>query len=112
MGEGVGTRLDMGVGEEREGGWGRVGVRQGTGDEERFGNQDTDGSRSMRHFFAPMRRCGAAARSMLEQAAAASWGVPLGEVEAVNHELIHPPTNPRIRYSHPPPPAPPPPPPP
>src|SRR5260370_10170624 len=98
MGEGVGTRLDMGVGEEREGGWGRVGVRQGTGDEQRFGNQDTDGSRSMRHFFAPMRRCGAGARNMLEQAAAASWGVPLGEVEAVNHEVIHRPTKRRIGY--------------
>jgi isoquinoline 1-oxidoreductase beta subunit len=42
----------------------------------RFGNQDTDGSRSMRHWYEPMRRCGAAARTMLEQAAAAQWQVP------------------------------------
>jgi isoquinoline 1-oxidoreductase beta subunit len=98
MGQGVRTSLPMVLADELEADWRRVRVRQATGDEERFGNQDTDGSRSMRHFFAPMRRCGAAARNMLEQAAAASWGVPLGEVEAVNHEVIHRPTNRRIGY--------------
>jgi len=98
MGQGVRTSLPMVLADELEADWRRVRVRQATGDEERFGNQDTDGSRSMRHFFAPMRRCGAAARNMLEQAAAASWGVPLGEVEAVNHEVIHRPTKRRIGY--------------
>ncbi|OLC65742.1 MAG: twin-arginine translocation pathway signal protein [Betaproteobacteria bacterium 13_1_40CM_4_64_4] len=98
MGQGVRTSLPMVLADELEADWRRVRVRQATGDEERFGNQDTDGSRSMRHFFAPMRRCGAAARNMLERAAAASWGVPLGEVEAVNHEVIHRPTNRRIGY--------------
>ncbi len=98
MGQGVRTSLPMVLADELEADWRRVRVRQATGDEERFGNQDTDGSRSMRHFFAPMRRCGAAARNMLEQAAAASWGVPLGEVEAVNHEVVHRPTNRRIGY--------------
>jgi isoquinoline 1-oxidoreductase subunit beta len=98
MGQGVRTSLPMVLADELEADWRRVRVRQATGDEERFGNQDTDGSRSMRHFFAPMRRCGAAARNMLEQAAAASWGVPLGEVEAVNHEVMHRPTNRRIGY--------------
>jgi len=98
MGQGVRTSLPMVLADELEADCRRVRVRQATGDEERFGNQDTDGSRSMRHFFAPMRRCGAAARNMLEQAAAASWGVPLGEVEAVNHEVVHRPTNRRIGY--------------
>ena len=98
MGQGVRTSLPMVLADELEADWRRVRVRQATGDEERFGNQDTDGSRSMRHFFAPMRRCGAAARNMLEQAAAASWGVPLGEVEAINHEVVHRPTNRRIGY--------------
>src|SRR5438105_11586476 len=98
MGQGVRTSLPMVLADELEADWQRVRVHQAPGDEERFGNQDTDGSRSMRHFFAPMRRCGAAARNMLEQAAAASWGVPLGEVEAVNHEVVHRPTNRRIGY--------------
>ena len=55
---------------------------QAPGDEPRYGNQDTDGSRSVRHFIQPMRQCGAAMRQMLEQAAAKQWGVPVGEVAA------------------------------
>ena len=72
--------MPMIVADELEADWKRVRVVQATGDEKRFGNQDTDGSRSTRHFFEPMRRCGAAARTMLEAAAAARWGVPVDEV--------------------------------
>src|SRR5580765_1134010 len=89
MGQGVRTGMPMIVADELEADWKRVRVVQATGDEKRFGNQDTDGSRSTRHFFGPMRRCGAAARTMLEGAAAARWGVPVGEVAAVNHEVVH-----------------------
>jgi isoquinoline 1-oxidoreductase beta subunit len=71
---------------------------QAPGDEARYGNQDTDGSRSTRHFFDPMRRCGAAARQMLEAAAAAQWKVPIGEVEAKNHEVVHRPTGRKLGY--------------
>ena len=77
MGQGVRTGMPMIVADELEADWKRVRVVQATGDEKRFGNQDTDGSRSTRHFFEPMRRCGAAARTMLEAAAAARWGVPV-----------------------------------
>ena len=89
MGQGVRTSLPMVVADELEADWRRVRVRQAPGDEARFGSQDTDTSRSLRHFFEPMRRCGAAARMMLEGAAAVRWGVPVGEVEAVNHEVVH-----------------------
>jgi isoquinoline 1-oxidoreductase beta subunit len=89
MGQGVRTGMPMIVADELEADWKRVRVVQATGDEKRFGNQDTDGSRSTRHFFEPMRRCGAAARTMLEAAAAAKWGVPVGEVHARNHEVVH-----------------------
>ena len=98
MGQGVRTGMPMIVADELEADWKRVRVVQATGDEKRFGNQDTDGSRSTRHFFEPMRRCGAAARTMLEQAAAARWGVPVGEVEAVNHEVVHAKTGRRAGY--------------
>ena len=77
------------VADELEADWKRVRVVQAPGDEERYGNQDTDGSRSTRHFFDPMRRCGAAARAMLEAAAAAQWKVPVSEVQAKNHEVVH-----------------------
>ncbi|TMH59787.1 MAG: xanthine dehydrogenase family protein molybdopterin-binding subunit [Betaproteobacteria bacterium] len=98
MGQGVRTGMPMIVADELEADWKRVRVVQAPGDEERFRNQDTDGSRSTRHFFEPMRRCGAAARQMLEAAAAAGWKVPVEEVEAKNHEVTHRPTGRRIGY--------------
>ena len=76
------TSLPMVVADEMGADWARVHIVQAPGDEPKYGNQDTDGSRSMRHFIQPMRQCGAAMRQMLEPAAASAWGVPLGEVEA------------------------------
>ena len=98
MGQGVRTGMPMIVADELEADWTRVRVVQAPGDEARYGNQDTDGSRSTRHFFMPMRRCGAAARQMLEAAAAASWQVPIGEVQATNHEVVHTATGRRLGY--------------
>ncbi|CAM5390640.1 Nicotinate dehydrogenase subunit B OS=Afipia felis OX=1035 GN=nicB_1 PE=4 SV=1 [Afipia felis] len=89
MGTGVRTSLPLIVAEEMEADWSRVKVRQAHGDETKFGNQDTDGSRSTRHYLIPMRQIGAAARGMLENAAAKRWGVPVGEVKAQNHEVVH-----------------------
>jgi len=98
MGQGVRTGMPLIVAEELEADWKRVRVVQAPGDEKRYGNQDTDGSRSTRHFLTPMRRCGAAARTMLEAAAAAQWKVPVTEVEARNHEVVHKPTGRRLGY--------------
>ena len=92
MGQGVRTSLAMVVADELEADWSRVKVIQAPGDEARYGNQDTDGSRSMRHWFEPMRRCGAAARQMLEQAAANQWKVPLGECRAEQNKVLHAPS--------------------
>jgi isoquinoline 1-oxidoreductase beta subunit len=89
MGTGVRTSLPMIVAEEMEADWSRVRVQQAPGDEVRYGNQDTDGSRSTRHYLMPMRQIGASARTMLEQAAAKRWGVPATEVKAANHEVVH-----------------------
>lgn len=92
MGQGVRTSLPMVVADELEADWERVKVVQAPGDEKRYGNQDTDGSRSVRHFFMPMRNVGAAARMMLEAAAAAHWGVSVDEVFAENHQIKHRPS--------------------
>jgi isoquinoline 1-oxidoreductase beta subunit len=89
MGQGVRTGIPMILADELGADWAKVKVVQAPGDEERFGNQDTDGSRSTRHFMQPMRECGAAARMMLEAAAAKRWGVPAGEVETGVHEVLH-----------------------
>jgi isoquinoline 1-oxidoreductase subunit beta len=98
MGQGVRTGMPMIVADELEADWKRVKIAQAPGDEKKFGNQDTDGSRSTRHFFDPMRRCGAAARMMLEAAAADRWKVDASEVEAKNHEVIHKPTGRKLGY--------------
>ena len=89
MGTGVRTSLPLVVAEELEANWSRVRVQQAHGDEVKYGNQDTDGSRSTRHYLMPMRQIGACARTMLESAAAKRWGVPATEVKAVNHEVVH-----------------------
>lgn len=89
MGQGVRTSVAMIVADELEADWSRVAVAQAPGDQEAFGNQNTDGSRSIRHSFAPLRRVGAAARQMLEAAAAGAWNVPVSEVVARDHELLH-----------------------
>jgi isoquinoline 1-oxidoreductase subunit beta len=83
------TSLPMIVADEMDADWKRVHIVQSPGDEETYGNQDTDGSRSVRHFIQPMRQIGASVRKMLEQAAAKQWNVDPGEVTAQLHELVH-----------------------
>ena len=89
MGTGVRTSLPMIVADEMEADWARVHVQQAPGNEEKYGNQDTDGSRSTRHYLIPMRQMGASVRMMLEAAAAKRWNVPVSEVKATNHEVVH-----------------------
>jgi len=98
MGTGVRTSLPLIVAEEMEADWSRVKVKQADGDEVKYGNQDTDGSRSTRHYLIPMREIGASARTMLEAAAAKRWGVPVTEVKAVNHEVVHAASNRRVGF--------------
>ncbi|HYD15854.1 MAG TPA: molybdopterin cofactor-binding domain-containing protein [Hyphomicrobium sp.] len=88
MGTGIRTSLPMVVADEMEADWTRVSVVQAPGDEPLYGNQDTDGSRSMRHFIQPMRECGAAMRQMLETAAAAKWGVEPSLCRAKAHHVV------------------------
>jgi isoquinoline 1-oxidoreductase subunit beta len=89
MGTGIRTSLPMVVADELEADWSKVRIVQAPGDETKYGNQDTDGSRSTRHFIQPMRACGATMRRMLEMAAAAEWKVPLDKVEAKNSQVVH-----------------------
>ena len=98
MGQGVRTSVAMVVADELEADWSKVRVAQAPGDEARYGNQDTDGSRSLRHFFLPLRRVGAAARTMLEEAAAREWGVPVSEVKAADHAVVHAATKRTLGY--------------
>ena len=74
--------------DELEADWNRVKVVQAQGDP-KYGDQNTDGSRSTWQFFGPMRVAGATARQMLETAAAQTWNVPVGECQAQNSFVAH-----------------------
>lgn len=89
MGTGIRTNLPLVLADELEADWTRVQLVQAVGDEKKYGNQNTDGSFSVRMFFEPMRKAGASARMMLEQAAANEWGVPVNECKASSHEVVH-----------------------
>lgn len=98
MGQGVRTGLPLVIADEMEADWSRVRIVQAPGNQQKYGNQNTDGSRSTRHFFMPMRRVGAAARGMLEAAAAEHWKVPASEVSARNHQVVHAKTGRHLGY--------------
>ncbi len=98
MGTGSRTSLPMVVADEMEADWSKVKIAQAPGNEPRYGNQDTDGSRSVRHFIQPMRACGAATKQMLEHAAALTWGVSDTECKAQLHKVYHVPTGRSLGY--------------
>ena len=98
MGTGSRTTLPMAIADELEADWSRVRVAQSPGDEQKYGNQNTDASRSLRHFIQPMRECGAAMRAMLEAAAADRWGVDASAVQAENHEVVHKPSGRKLGF--------------
>ncbi|MGY0642988.1 MAG: molybdopterin cofactor-binding domain-containing protein [Paraglaciecola chathamensis] len=91
MGQGVRTGIPQIVAEELCADWTKVNVVQGLGDEA-YGSQNTDGSRSIRRFYTTMREMGATARTMLEQAAAQKWNVPVSDVFADNGMIVHKPS--------------------
>src|SRR5215467_1083459 len=84
MGSGSRTALPLIVADELEAVWKLVKIVQATGDE-KYGDQDTDGSHSVRSFFDPLREAGATARTMLVRAAAQKWGVPESQCAARSH---------------------------
>jgi len=84
-------------GTEMEADWSRVKVEQATGDA-KYGNQNTDGSWSVRGFMQRMREAGATVRLMLEQSAAQQWGVDVTECKAKLHTVVHQPSGRVLDY--------------
>lgn len=97
MGTGIRTSLPLILADELEADWSRVRIEQAPGDK-KYGDQDTDGSHSVRDFYMPMREAGATARLMLVRAAASTWGVPESECEGRLHEVAHPATGRKLGY--------------
>jgi isoquinoline 1-oxidoreductase subunit beta len=97
MGTGIRTSLPLVAADELDADWGRVKIEQGTGDA-KYGDQNTDGSRSIRDFYQAFRVAGASARTMLVTAAAAQWNVPAAQCTTANHEVVHQASGRRIGY--------------
>ena len=77
--------------------WSRVVVEQATGDA-KYGDQNTDGSHSVRDFMQRMREAGATVRRMFEQTAAQQWGVDVAECRAELHTVVHGPSGRVLDY--------------
>ena len=97
MGSGDRTGLPMIVADELDADWQRVKVVQATGNE-KFGDQDTDGSHSVRSFWDTLRESGASGRLMLVRAAAQTWGVPESECTTELHCVVHKASGKKLGY--------------
>jgi isoquinoline 1-oxidoreductase beta subunit len=98
MGQGAKTGLTMAIADELEADWSKIRVEQAIGDP-KYGSQNTDGSTSIRDgSYMKFRQAGAMARVMLEQAAAAEWGVAASEVAGRNGRVTHAVTKRSIAY--------------
>ncbi|MHA7631504.1 xanthine dehydrogenase family protein molybdopterin-binding subunit [Corallococcus sp. M7] len=88
MGQGVRSSLPVLIADELGADMAHVKVVQGDGDES-YGDQNTDGSSSVRKIFDDLRYAGATARTMLVAVAAKRWKVAPTECEARDHAVFH-----------------------
>ncbi|MGO4123049.1 molybdopterin cofactor-binding domain-containing protein [Inquilinus sp. YAF38] len=103
MGQGVYSGIATLIAEELEVPLDQVRAIPAPADPSRYahpmlGDQITGGSVTIRGFWEPMRRAGAAARMMLVAAAARDWGVPVSACRAEAGEVVHPESGRRIAY--------------
>ena len=97
MGQQVWTAMAQIVADELEADWAKVEIVQALG-HPKYGDQNTDGSRSVRYNFHRLRVAGAAMRTMLEAAAAAHWGTKLDNCLAEQSYVIRPGNGDRLSY--------------
>lgn len=97
MGQGIRTSMAAAIADELEADWKYVSIKQATGDA-KFGDQNTDGSRSIRTLLQPMRKMGAMAREMLVSAAAKKWKIAKTDCKADNHFVINTRTGEKVFY--------------
>src|SRR5947207_7015981 len=103
MGQGTITGLAQLVADELECNWSKVKIEYPTPGESvkrkrAWGDFSTGGSRGIRESHEYVRRGGATARTMLVQAAATQWNVPVQECTAANSVITHTPSKRRLRY--------------
>jgi len=97
MGTGIRTSLAMILADELDADWRSVKVVQAQGDK-KYGDQNTDGSRSIRQFFQPLRVAGGSARQMLIMTAAGRWKVDPATCATEPGYVVHHASGRRIGY--------------
>ncbi len=103
MGQGTYTSMPMLIAEELEVDLGQVRLEHAPADDTLYANallgfQATGGSTSVRSAWAPLRRAGATARTMLVSAAAQTWSVDSTSCRAEKGAVIHVPTGRTLTY--------------
>lgn len=98
MGQHVWTSVAQVLAEELEANWEDISIVQAIG-HPKYGDQNTDGSRSIRRNLYRLRVTGAALRHQLEQAAAQQWNVPVTEVQGSNSYVIHKKSKRKLSYA-------------
>jgi isoquinoline 1-oxidoreductase beta subunit len=88
MGQGVHSSLHVLIADELGADLSRVRMLQATGDKA-YGDQNTDGSHSVRGQYDEIRKLGATARTMLIAVAAKKWGVSAISCSARDHKIFH-----------------------
>lgn len=88
MGQGIRSALPVLVADELGADMARVKIVQADGDP-KYGDQNTDGSNSVRGIYEDMRRAGATPRMMLVAAAAKRWKVAPESCTARDHMVVH-----------------------
>ena len=89
IGQNVKTSMPMIVAEELDVDWDDVLVEQAPLNTSIFKRQLAGGSQSIRQGWESLRMAGAAAKTLLIQAAAETWGVPASEITAVKGQILH-----------------------
>jgi isoquinoline 1-oxidoreductase subunit beta len=94
MGQGIYTAVAMILAEELDADYANVSLMHAPPNDKLYGNpifgiQVTGNSNSVRAFWMPLRKAGAAARAMLVQAAAAEWQVEPASCSAANGQVSH-----------------------
>lgn len=98
MGQQVRTSMPMLLAEELEVAWKDIEIVQAVG-HPKYGDQNTDGSTSVRINWVGLRKAGAAAREMLTAAAAKTWGVRPGDCYAEASTVLHRPSGRKLPYA-------------
>jgi isoquinoline 1-oxidoreductase beta subunit len=103
MGQGTYTSIAMILAEELDADWAQVSVEHAPPDEALYKNpmlgvQATGNSNSIRAWWTPLRKAGAATRAMLVQAAASGWRADPATLRTEASQVIDDANNRRIAY--------------